>query len=94
MTSITNDANQAIIETLQSELLANHVGVVDNSWQHAGHQSSGSHLVITIVSSKFEGLHLLDRHRLVHKALQSEMENTIHALELKTYSPDEWNSQS
>ncbi len=84
--------NDSIVAKIKTELTAGHVGVVDNSWQHAGHagSSGGTHLVLTIVSPKFEGLDLLDRHRLVHKTLRAEMETAIHALELKTYSPQEW----
>ncbi len=95
MSNVANDTvNNKIVEKIKNELTASHVGVVDNSWQHAGHagSSGGYHLVLTIVSPKFEGLNLLERHRLVHKTLKAEMESTIHALELKLYSPAEWSN--
>jgi len=86
-------------QKLENTLNASHVAIIDNSWQHAGHAGntssavSGTHLAITVVSPQFDGLNRLERHRLVHKALQEEMVDHIHALEVKTFSPTEWEAQ-
>lgn len=90
-------ANERVIQTLTEALAADHVEIVDNSWRHAGHvamanvaQAEGTHLQIAVVSRQFEGLNLLDRHRLVHAALKEAFAQGLHALELKTYTPQEW----
>lgn len=85
------------IDTLKSklyqELDAEQVEIVDESWKHAGHAGNsgrfpdGTHLEVSIVSKRFEGLGLMERHRLVHKLLKQEMAERIHALTLKTDTP-------
>lgn len=82
-----------ISDKLKQELAAEHVEIIDNTWQHAGHAGAAggaSHLRITLVSPQFEETPLLQQHRLVHQVLKTEMANDIHALELVTYSPSAW----
>lgn len=52
-------------------------------------ESCGSKFEITIVSSEFIGKQLLQQHRLVHKAIDEERK-TIHALVLKTKTPEQY----
>ena len=47
------------------------------------------HLAATVVSPAFEGVSLVDQHKLVYDALGEHMTRDVHALELKTYAPDE-----
>ncbi len=54
----------------------------------------GDHFQVTVVSSGFEGKSLLERHRLVNAALEEEMKGKIHALALKTYTPEQWEKQN
>ena len=49
----------------------------------------GAKFELFLASKKFEGLGLLDRHRLVNEALKSEI-SRIHAIQLKTWTPAEW----
>ena len=49
----------------------------------------GDHFEVTVVSRSFAGRSLLERHRLVHAALEEEMKGAIHALALKTYTPEQ-----
>lgn len=88
-----------VIEQLKSKLTqaleAAHVEIVDDSWRHAGHLEAkpgleATHLTITVVSSRFEGVSLMDRHRLVHEVLKEARENHLHALQLKTLTPGQW----
>lgn len=77
-------------QKLKTALNASEVHIIDNSWQHAGHRGNtmgGSHLAVTIVSERFEGLNTLARHRLVHETLKEEMKERIHALELTLLTP-------
>jgi BolA protein len=62
----------------------------DDSALHAGHPgatSGGGHYHVVIVSEKFEGLSLLDQHRLVNDAVAELFGERIHALGLKTSAP-------
>ncbi|WP_435333333.1 BolA family protein [Haloarchaeobius sp. TZWWS8] len=48
------------------------------------------HLRATVVSPAFDGLPLVQQHQLVYDALGDHMTRDIHALELKTYTPEEY----
>ena len=51
----------------------------------------GDHLQATVVSSKFEGQTMVKQHQMVYAAVQEAMASeAIHALALKTYTPQEW----
>ena len=50
---------------------------------------TGDHLEARIVSQAFEGKSLVARHRMVYDALQEELKGPIHALALKTSTPDQ-----
>ena len=48
------------------------------------------HLAATVVSTAFEGESLVDQHEMVYDALGERMTNDIHALELSTYTPEQY----
>lgn len=50
---------------------------------------TADHWKATIVSAAFAGKSLVERHRLVMKALEEEMKGPIHALTLDVKTPDE-----
>ena len=50
---------------------------------------TGDHFEIEVVSQRFEGLSLIERHRLMHKALEGPMQGDVHAVKFKTYTPQE-----
>lgn len=55
----------------------------------------GDHLQAIVVSSEFEGKSLVKQHQLVYGALQQAMASeAIHALALKTYTPESWQTAS
>jgi len=67
--------------------------VIDDSAKHKGHlgsQSGGGHYQVTLVSEKFLDESLINQHRMVNDALGGLIGNEIHALGLKTYSPNDW----
>jgi stress-induced morphogen len=46
---------------------------------------SGDHFQVTVASPRFQGLPLLDQHRLVNEALAAPLaDGTIHELRIKT----------
>lgn len=51
----------------------------------------GHHFQALIVSTAFLGLRTIKRHQLVYQALGDKMAGEIHALSMKTLTPEEWN---
>lgn len=49
------------------------------------------HYEALVVSSEFEGLMKIKRHRLIYQALGDHMVADIHALSIKTMTPEEYN---
>ena len=52
----------------------------------------GQHFQALVVSSAFEGKSRVQRHQLVYGALGDRMREEIHALSMRTLTPDEWHS--
>ncbi len=49
------------------------------------------HYQVVVVSSQFAGKRLIQQHQLVYGTLQQAMSSeAIHALTMKTYTPEEW----
>ena len=48
------------------------------------------HYAATVISPAFEGLTLVEQHQLVYDALGEHMTTDIHAMELSTYTPEEY----
>jgi BolA protein len=83
---------QNIEQKLQSEFHPSYLEVVNESGNHNVPPGSESHFKVTLVSDRFEGEKLIGRHRLVNSSLKAEMQ-TIHALALHTFTPEEWSAR-
>ena len=87
----------SVAETIRAKLAAafqpEQLEIVDQSDLHRGHAGARpegeTHFKVSIVSSRFEGMNRVARHRAVTAALASEMDNPIHALALSTLTPAE-----
>ena len=66
-----------------NELGASHVELTDTSG------GCGASFMALVVSEKFQGLKLLQRHRLVNQALAEELK-IIHAFQMKTVTKEEF----
>ena len=53
----------------------------------------GTHFEAVIVSAAFSGKSMVQQHQLVYAALGDRMRAEIHALSMKTYTPEQWISQ-
>ena len=51
----------------------------------------GNHFTIMIISDLFNGLSLIERHKLIYQEFQEEITTSIHALQIKTFTKLEWN---
>lgn len=50
----------------------------------------GTHFEAVIVSPAFVGKSMVQQHQLVYAALGDRMHAEIHALSMKTYTPEKW----
>ena len=48
------------------------------------------HYEATVVAAAFEGKNRVEQHQLVYQALGDLMNGPVHALALKTYTPEAW----
>ena len=62
------------------------------SAEHVEVEGDGSHFEAVIVSNEFDGKSMIQRHQVVYKALGDAMKEDIHALSMKTYTPEQWQS--
>jgi len=77
------------------KLAAQHVEVIDDSALHANHpgaRDGGGHFQILVVSERFQGLPRVAAQRLVYEALAELMVSDIHALQMRTLTPEKWSA--
>ena len=58
--------------------------------EHVEVSGDGRHFEALIVSTQFQGLSKVRQHQLVYGALGERMREEIHALSMKTLTPEEW----
>lgn len=83
----------AIEDVLRDKLEARHIAVIDQSSRHEGHfgaEGGGGHFQVLVVSDQFRGLSRIAAQRMVFEALGDLMVNDIHALSMRTLTPEEW----
>ena len=52
--------------------------------------NDGQHLQAFVVSPAFEGMPLVNQHKMVMTPLQGDLASSVHALALKTFTPAKW----
>ncbi len=86
------DRTALIEQRLRAALAPRNLEVADESAQHAGHagaKGGGGHYAVLVVSPKFTGKSLVERHRMIYDALGDAMRREIHALSIKALTPEE-----
>ena len=53
--------------------------------------NDGQHLQAIVISPAFEGMMLIKQHQMVMKPLKEAFAESVHALSLKTFTPQKWN---
>ena len=71
---------QSIQQGIEAGLACEHVEVIGD----------GQHFQALIVSAEFAGRGRVQRHQLVYAALGERMREEIHALSMRTLTPQEW----
>jgi BolA family transcriptional regulator, general stress-responsive regulator len=83
--------------TLRQAFAPQQLTVEDESAQHVGHAgaaSGGGHFRVLVVAEAFRGQDPVTRQRAVYAALGDAMRSEIHALALRTLTPEEWEQPS
>ena len=52
--------------------------------------NDGQHLQAFVISPAFEGMMLVKQQQMVMKALKEALKESVHALALKTFTPEKW----
>ena len=73
-----------ILQKLKQAFPGANIKLKNTSSMHVGHNAKGMHLKTKISYSGFKGKSLIEQHRMVQKALETELGNEIHALSIKT----------
>jgi acid stress-induced BolA-like protein IbaG/YrbA len=71
---------ESIKQGIEARLACRHVEVAGD----------GQHFEALVVSPAFEGKSRVQRHQLVYAALGDRMREEIHALSMRTLTPEEW----
>jgi BolA protein len=87
-----SDRAHVIESRLREGLDAVHIEIVDTSDAHADHPGAqgGGHYRVLVVSPRFRGLSRVAAQRLVYGALGDLMTSEIHALQIRTLTPEQW----
>jgi acid stress-induced BolA-like protein IbaG/YrbA len=73
---------QSIKQSIEAALACEHLEVMGD----------GEHFQALVVSDEFAGRNRVQRHQLVYAALGDRMRQEIHALSMRTLTPQEWRS--
>jgi BolA protein len=82
---------EVLINLINENLKPQHIAINNTSHRHIGHDgyNNNSHFEITVVSNKFKILTRLERHRLIFKILETEIQK-IHSISLELYTEEEY----
>ena len=72
----------SIKQGIEAGLACEHVEVIGD----------GQHFQALVVSAAFDGRSRVQRHQLVYATLGERMREEIHALSMRTLTPEEWRS--
>ena len=57
---------------------------------HIEVRGDGQHFEAVIVSAEFRGKNMVQQHQTVYAVLGDRMREEIHALSMKTFTPEDW----
>ena len=84
---------EIIHKKIADALAPTRLEVKDESHLHAGHagarEGGESHFRLLVVSENFEGVSRVARQRMINDILREELTGPIHALAMKTLTPEE-----
>lgn len=81
---------ESIEAKLSREFKPSVLRVLNESHMHSVPPNSETHFRVEMVSAKFDSMSRVARSRQVYSTLSEELQNGVHALSLKLFSPQEW----
>ncbi|XP_048761938.1 DNA-binding transcriptional regulator BolA-like [Ostrea edulis] len=85
-----NPVEESISKKLASKFQPQHLEVINESSKHNVPKGSETHFKVIVISDEFEGMPLIQRHRLVNEILKEELENGVHALSILAKTQAQW----
>ena len=70
-----------------------HLEVINESHQHSVPKNSETHFKVIAVTTAFEQMSRIQRHRQLNELLVKELQAGVHALSLQLFTPTEWESR-
>ncbi|XP_076754472.1 DNA-binding transcriptional regulator BolA [Xylocopa sonorina] len=86
----TNPVEGSIRKKLVDSLSPSYIEVINESHMHNVPKGSETHFKVVVVSDSFKDKSLIQRHRMVNKLLETELEGGVHALSIVAKTPDQW----
>ena len=72
--------------------------IIDDSHKHQGHSGAHAegetHFNVTIVAAAFNEKSRVERQRMIYEVLSAEMEERVHALQVRILTPKEYAKQT
>uniref|UniRef100_W6NFQ4 BolA protein domain containing protein n=1 Tax=Haemonchus contortus TaxID=6289 RepID=W6NFQ4_HAECO len=84
---------KVIRRKLEEMFSPSHLEIVCESHMHNVPKGSEKHFRVQIVSEKFEGCPIIQRHRMVNSCLSDELAGPVHALRIDAIPPSKWVGQ-
>ena len=95
---------ERITSILTQKLSPTYLKIYNDSQKHAHHAAMRAqraqqqqtnepletHLRLEMVSSQFEGMNLMSRHRLIYSLVQEQLDTGLHALQITAKTQQEW----
>ena len=95
--SIQFPVSASIRQKLTEEFEPTHLEVINESHMHNVPRNSETHFKVVVVSSKFDSLTMIKRHRSINTVLKEELQDnggTVHALSIVAKTPTQWSNNS
>jgi len=90
MAATAKPIESSIRSKLEEFFEPKYLNVLNESGMHAVPKGSETHFKVIVVSERFVNEPLINRHRLVNKALETELKSGVHALSIIAKTPDQW----
>lgn len=75
---------------IKQKLAPVYLEVINESFMHSVPPGSESHFKVIVVSDLFAKRSLVEQHRMVNEILAEELKESVHALSMQTFTPEEW----
>lgn len=85
-----NSIASEIEARLSTELSPVHLDVINESSNHNVPANSETHFKVVVVTDRFTGKSLVQRHRRVQDSLRELFSRGLHALSIVSLTPEEW----